>query len=63
MPEFFSQAVQVKPSQDIEESFRSHVSSEDLSPSLFQFTVANFTQEGEGAQFNQIITDARVLVL
>jgi hypothetical protein len=63
VPEFLGQFVQVEAAQDVVEGFGAHVGAEDLSPALLQFAVAAFAQEGQGAQFEQFIAQAGVLVL
>ena len=41
---------EVQAAQDVIEGFSAHIRAENLTPARFQFAVAAFAQEGEGAQ-------------
>ena len=62
VPEFLGQLVEVEALEDVVEGLGAHVGAEDLSPALLEFAVADLADEGEGAQFHQLIALARGLV-
>ena len=62
MPQVFGQFFQIKPFEDIIECFSTHIRSENLTPALFQFTVAVFTQKCKGTQLLQFIAQVRILI-
>ena len=53
---------EVEAFENIEEGLGAHVGAEDLSPTLFEFTVSDFAQECKGAKLQQFITQARGIV-
>jgi len=63
MPEVFRELFQVQAAQNIVECLSAHVSAEYLAPARLQLAIATLAQESKWAQFLQLISNVRVLVL
>ena len=53
---------EIKALENIIEGFGTHISAEDLSPALLEFTIADFADEGKRTQFQQFVTLARCVI-